>query len=238
MAMRRFFIFVVLGLTMMCCQCRVKKAVSGNSDVAEPVVQYQVIQGDTLEYVDSTCYAISKDRFIYRGDTLVKSVYMTSKGKKSIRCMCSSYESTKDSLRKSGYDLVGMELDYPGYYGFTLTDESFMKIGMSPEGTLLSLFQGWVSEEVYQLVADGDPLRLNMSMIIDLKTMQIIEYGFRIFANADIYDVISLWEIKNILDGIRGFEICFKINPYSCDENLRYHSLSFGISFKGKVIIQ
>ena len=238
MAMRRFFIFVVLGLTMMCCQCRVKKAVSENSDVAEPVVQYHVIQGDTLEYVDSTCYAISKDRFIYRGDTLVKSVYMTSKGKKSIRCMCSSYESTKDSLRKSGYDLVGMELDYPGYYGFILTDESFMKIGMSPEGTLLSLFQGWVSEEVYQLVADGDPHRLNMSMIIDLKTMQIIEYGFRIFANADIYDVISLWEIKNILDGIRGFEICFKINPYSSDENLRYHSLSFGISFKGKVIIQ
>ena len=236
--MRRFFIFVVLGLTMMCCQCRVKKAVSGNSDVAEPVVQYQVIQGDTLEYVDSTCYAISKDRFIYRGDTLVKSVYMTSKGKKSIRCMCSSYESTKDSLRKSGYDLVGKELDYPGYYGFILTDESFMKIGMSPEGTLLSLFQGWVSEEVYQLVADGDPHRLYMPMIIDLRTMQIIEYGFRIHAQADIYDVISLWEIKNILDGIREFEICFKTYPYNSKGKLIYYWIEPGISFKGKVIIQ
>ena len=223
---------------MMCCQCRVKKAVSGNSDVAEPVVQYHVIEGDTLEYVDSTCYAISKDRFIYRGDTLVKSVYMTSKGKKSIRCMCSSYESTKDSLRKSGYDLVGMELDYPGYYGFTLTDESFMKIGMSPEGTLLSLFQGWVSEEVYQLVADGDPHRLYMPMIIDLRTMQIIEYGFRIHAQADIYDVISLWEIKNILDGIREFEICFKTYPYNSKGKLIYYWIEPGISFKGKVIIQ
>ena len=49
-----------------------------------------------------------------------------------------------------------------------------------------------MSEEVYQLVADGDPHRLHMLMIIDLRTMQIIEYGFRIDAQADIYDVISL----------------------------------------------
>ena len=236
--MRRFFIFVVLGLTMMCCQCRVKKAVSGNSDVAEPVVQYQVIQGDTLEYVDSTCYAISKDRFIYRGDTLVKSVHMTVKGKKSIQCMCSSYESTKDSLEKSGYDLVGMERYHSGCFGSTLTDESFMKIGMSPEGTLLSLFQGWVSEEVYQLVADGSPDSFYITMIIDLRTMQIIEYGFRIHAQADIYDVISLWEIKNILDGIREFEICFKTYPYNSKGKLIYYWIKFGISFKGKVIIQ
>jgi len=43
MAMRRFFIFVLLGLTMMCCQCRVKKAVSGNSDVAGEVVPEKVV---------------------------------------------------------------------------------------------------------------------------------------------------------------------------------------------------
>ena len=236
--MKRFFIFVLLGLTMMCCQCRVKKAVSENSDVAEPVVQYHVIEGDTLEYVDSTCYAISKDRFIYRGDTLVKSVHMTVKGKKSIQCMCSTYESTKDSLEKSGYDLVGIERYYSGYFGCILTDESFMKIGMSPEGTLLSLFQGWVSEEVYQLVADGDPHRLHMLMIIDLRTMQIIEYGFRIHAQADIYDVISLWEIKNILDGIREFEIRFETYPYNYTGKLIYYWVELGISFKGKVIIQ
>ena len=236
--MRRFFIFILLGLTMMCCQCRVKKAVSENSDVAEPVVQYQVIQGDTLEYVDSTCYAISKDRFIYRGDTLVKSVRMWI-NKKSIQCKCSSFENTIDSLEKSGYDLIGMDRYYHNYYGITLTTETLMKIARSPEGTLLSLFQGWVSDGVYQLVAaDNNFSKIYLPMIIDLKTMQIIEYGFRIDAGADIYDVISLWEIKNILDGIREFEICFKNNPYTSDEKHRFFALEFFISFKGKVIIQ
>ena len=77
-----------------------------------------------------------------------------------------------------------------------------------------------------------------MLMIIDLRTMQIIEYGFRIHAQADIYDVISLWEIKNILDGIREFEIRFKTYPYNSKGKLIYHWIGLGISFKGKVIIQ